>query len=199
MNKEFFTYEKVKAAIEKAGFKFFTGHMNLNMIGVRTTNRKADNFDDFFLLLWQTVVNGVTENHIYVNDEFTTDPGIYYLKNKLLNPKGCAVMARGQYPGLWKIGMHFSYEAFVQVKPCNFYRDKDKDDFAEPEGEIFSAIIGLNQHHGYDSANVGNNSAGCQVHKRKNQLGYTLGVAKKSLEHFSNSFTYTLLYEEDFK
>lgn len=70
MTKNDFTYNKVKAAVEKAGFKFFTGKFNLNMIGVRSKNRKVNNWDDFFILCWQDEKG---RNQIWVNDQFTTD------------------------------------------------------------------------------------------------------------------------------
>lgn len=196
MKKEDFTYAKVKAAVEKAGFKFFTGNMNLNMIGVRSSNRKVDNWDDFFILCWQE--NG--KNMIWVNDQFTTDPGIYYMQQKLLNPAGCGIIARGQYKGLWKIGLHGAnrYEAFVQTGgKVKLYRDRNKDNIMDFDPKsIQEGFFGVNQHHGYDSSSVKNNSAACQVHRYKKDLAYVLSIAKKNTAAgWGDSYTYTLLEE----
>lgn len=196
MKKEDFTYAKVKAAVEKAGFKFFTGNMNVNMIGVRSKNRKVDNWDDFFILCWQE--NG--KNMIWVNDQFTTDPGIYYMQQKLLNPAGCGILVRGQYRGVWKIGKHGAaqYEAFVQTgNKVKLYRDRNKDNIMDFDPKsIMEGFFGVNQHHGYDSVNVKNNSAACQVHRYKKDLAYVLSIAKKNTAAGNgDSFTYTLLEE----
>jgi hypothetical protein len=197
MKKTDFTYEKVKKAVEKAGFKFFTRVNDLNMIGVRTKNRTVDNWDDFFLLLW---VDENNKKQIWINDQFTTDPGIYYMQKKLLNPKGCAILARGQYRGVWKIGTHGKnkYEAFVQTgNKVKVYRDRNKNNFMDFDpNSLEEGYFGINQHHGYDSAKVGPNSAGCQVHRYKKDLAFVLSMAKKQIKAgIGDSFTYTLLEE----
>lgn len=191
------TYDKLKNIITGLGYTFYEGEMNINMIGVRTNNTLSDYFDDVFYLAYQH--NGENVLKEYLN--FTTDPGLYYLQNKLLNPHGCAILKPGQYKGMWKIGMHGyknPYEAFVQAKQCVVYRDRNKDnhtDFLEESIDV--GIFGINQHHGYSSKNVGANSAGCQVHKTKEQLNEVLTIAKESLKYYQNSFTYTLINEKD--
>lgn len=200
MKKEDFTYNKVKAAVEKAGFKFFTGNMNINMIGVRSLNRKVDNWDDFLIICWQE--GG--KNMIWVNDQFTTDPGIYYMQTKLLNPNGCGILARGQYRGVWKLGKHLGkYEAFLQLgAKVSAYRDRNKDNIMDFDPKsLASGFYGCNCHHGYDSKNVSNNSAMCQVNRYKKDLAYALSLAKKNTAAGNgDSYTYTLLEEGiDFK
>ena len=178
MKKEDFTYEKVKKAMEKAGFKFFTGVNDLNMIGVRSKNRVVDNWDDFFLLLW---VDENGKKQIWVNDQFTTDPGIYYMQKKLLNPSGCGILARGQYRGVWKIGPHGKnkYEAFVQIgNKVKLYRDRNMNNIMDFDPKtIMEGYFGVNQHHGYDSGKVGPNSAACQVHRYKKDLAFVLSMS----------------------
>jgi hypothetical protein len=195
MKKEDFTYAKVKAAVEKAGFKFFTGNMNLNQIGVRSKNRKVDGWDDFFIACWQE--NG--KNMIWVDDQFTTDPGIVYMQQKLLNPNGCGILARGQHRGIWKIDKHQGkYEALCQRSgPVMFYRDRNMDNIMDFDPKTLqSGMVGCNHHHGYDSAKVGPNSAMCQVHRYKKDLAYVLSLAKKNTAAgWGDTFTYTLLEE----
>ena len=194
MNKSELTYDTVKAAVLKAGFKFFTGEFNLNMIGIRTKNRAVDNWDDFFVLCWQE--KGV--NKIWINDLFTTDPGIKYMQKKLLNPKGCAILVRGQYKGVWQEGLHQGkYTAFRQVEPVKVYRDRNQNNIMDFEPKtIQEGMFGINQHHGYDTKNVDGNSAGCQVHRYKKDLSYVLSMAKKNVAAGNgDTFTYTLLEE----
>jgi hypothetical protein len=190
------TYDRVKQALLLKGYTFFTGNLNLNMVGIRTKNRKVDNWDDFFCLLWEE--NG--QKHIWVNEEFTTDPGIYYLQTKLLNEKGCAFVKPGQYRSLWEIGQHNGkYKAFVQTGRIDVYRDRDKNNYLNPEtSTLDSGFFGINQHHGYGAQVVGPNSAGCQVHRRPEELQYVLQMAERSIPLYGKKFTYTLLEETDF-
>lgn len=197
MRKEDLTYAKVKEAVEKAGFKFFTGAYNLNFVGIRTKNRQVDNWDDFFCLLWQEE-DGC--NDIWVNDQFTTDPGVYYMVHKLLNSSGCGILARGQYRGVWILGKHAGrYEAFIQRgNSVRYYRDRNRDNIMDFDPEtIQEGYVGCNMHHGYDAkAGVNRHSAMCQVHRYKKDLQYLLQMAKKQVRHgYGDKFTYTLLEE----
>ena len=198
MKKEDITYKNIKAVVEAAGYKFFTGPYNINMIGMRSYNRKIDLWDDFFILAYE---DENKKKIVWVNDNFTTDPGIYYMQNKLLNPNGCAILARGQYRGVWKIGKHGHsnpYEAFVQSgNKVKVYRDRNKDNITDFDPKsIQEGYFGINQHHGYDSGKVGPNSAGCQVHRYKKDLAHVLSIAKKNIAAgWGDKFTYTLLEE----
>lgn len=195
MKKEL-TYNSIKAAIKNKGYSFFEGDLNLNIVGIRTEDRKADNYDDYCCLLWQE--DG--QNKILVFDEFTTDPGIYYLTKKLLNPKGCAILIPGQHRGIWQIGVHNGkYEALVQTgNKVTVARDKDLDNLLELDPKTYdTGFFGINFHHGYDSIKVGPNSAGCQVFKHDEDLAIALSICKKSAKKYGNKFTYTLLLEGD--
>lgn len=196
MTKQDFTYDKIKSLMIGKGYSFNTGEGQLNMVGVRSANRSVDNWDDFFCLLW--IEGG--KKMIWVDDNFTTDPGIYYMQTKVLNPKGCGILAEGQYKKVWKIGPHGAnkYEAFVQLgAPVKAYRDRNKDSYLDFDPKTLeSGYFGCNQHHGYDSVKVNNNSAMCQVHRYKKDLAYILTMAKKSKE---TAWDYTLLNEADFK
>lgn len=190
------TYNTVREAILKKGYSFFTGELNINLVGIRTSSRKADNFDDYFCLVWQE--NGFEK--ILVLDEFTTDPGIYYLQTKLLNPNGCAILKPGQYKGVWQIGKHNGkYKAFVQTgNAITVYRDRDKDNILEEDPKTLeTGYFGINGHHGYDAIHVGPNSAGCQVFRHDEDLNQILLIAEKSAAKYGNKFTYTLIEEKD--
>lgn len=191
-----FTYDKVKALMTKKGYPFKTGEKELNMIGVRSSNRAVDNWDDFFILCW--IEGG--KKMIWVDDQFTTDPGIYYMQTKLLNAAGCGILAEGHHKDIWVIGAHgqAKYKAFVQTGgKVRAYRDRNKDNYMDFDPKtIQEGFFGCNQHHGYDSLKVNNNSAMCQVHRYKKNLAYVLSLAKKDI---NKKWSYTLFNEADFK
>ena len=194
MKKEDLTYDRVRAAFARKKYKFQIGEFIPNMVGIRSSNRKVDNWDDFFCLLYQEQ----GKNKIWVNDQFTTDPGIYYMQKKLLNPEGCGILAPGFYEGVWMIGLHGGkYEAFRQTgNKVKFYRDRNLDNIMDfDEKTLKEGFVGCNQHHGYDAkGGVNNNSAMCQVHRYKKDLAFVLDVAKKS---GLKRFNYALFNESD--
>jgi hypothetical protein len=195
MTKADFTYDKVKDIMTKKGYSFKTGNKELNMIGVRSNNRVVDNWDDFFILCWTE--NG--KKMIWIDDQFTTDPGIYYMQEKILNPKGCGILAPGHHKDIWVIGKHgqAQYEAFVQTGgKVKAYRDRNLNNYMDFNlSSLDEGFFGCNQHHGYDSSKVGKNSAMCQVHRYKKDLAYVLSLAKTDP---NKKWSYTLLDESDF-
>lgn len=197
MKVEDLTYDKVKEAVEKAGFKFFTGPYNLNFIGIRSLNRKVDLWDDFFCCLFE---DGDGCPNIWTNDQFTTDPGYYYMVKKLLNSSGCGILARGQHRGIWKIDLHAGrYKAYCQRSgPVTYYRDRNRDNIMDfDESTKTSGYVGCNMHHGYDAkGGVNNHSAMCQVHRYKKDLTFLLKLGEKQIANgYGETFTYTLLEE----
>ena len=186
-------YTKLEEAVNAKGFKFFTGDMNINLIGVRSSDTLTNDFDDVLYIAMQVG----DDKRVYVFNQFTTDPGHYYLKKKFLNPKGCAILKPGQYRGMFTFGKHRGkYDALVQQKPCTVYRDRTKDNKIDKKTEQ-KGIFGINMHHAYDSEEVNKYSAGCQVHQDDYKLTKVLELCKMSAEVYGDSFTYTLLEKKD--
>lgn len=187
-------YDILKETIEKMGYAFFTGEENINIIGVRTEDVVTNEFDDELLVAIQ--LNDVRQ--VFSFRDFTTDPGFYYLKQKFLNPKGCAILKPGQYRGMYAIGSHRdSGKALVQVGKCTVYRDRNKDNTINKKTES-TGLFGINMHHAYDrKGKIDKHSAGCQVHRNRQQLGSVLGLCKKSAAKFGPTFTYTLIMRDD--
>jgi hypothetical protein len=114
--------------------------------------------------------------------------------------KACAVYKHPQQArGAYKVGLHRgSYEALVQWRPVEYWRDGNKDEKADYGGEVFKDVIGLNIHRSsiHDSDEINRYSAGCivfskmedwntfmkLVHKQKRTMGY-------------HTFTFTLIAE----
>jgi len=181
---------------------FFDGNKNynLNLIGVRRDNAGTNKFDDYVLVIYRD--NSGQE--LCKKYPATTDPGEYWLKNPI-NPKGTAVLVPGQYRGSWKLGKHQNnYEALVQRKPVKVWRDNNKDDIIDyiHLKLINEGYFGINIHRSnpYDkSYAVGKWSAGCQVFQAIADYKEFMALCKKSATLYGNSFSYTLVTEEDLR
>ena len=127
----------------------------------------------------------------------TTDPGIYW-RNNLMNVNGTAILQPGFYKGAFRIGMHQGkYEALVQNVPFKFWRDKNKDDTLDMEGETYTEVAGVNLHHaGAASTQVDKWSAGCQVIANLDNFNELMSIVHKS--QAGNTFSYALFTEQQF-
>lgn len=188
------SYKQLQDIMERKKYRFFTGDRNINLIGVRANNTISNNFDDTLYIAIE--LDGIKQ--VFKFDDFTTDPGHYYLKQKFLNPAGCAILKPGQYPGIWQIGKHKGkYRALVQTGICTVYRDRNKDNTIDTDTEQ-TGLYGINMHHAYDTkSSINRYSAGCQVHRSVNSLNFILNLCTASARIYGSSFTYTLLEAED--
>lgn len=189
-----------EAIFKRKGYAFFTkGEYNLNIIGVRSYNRHkvTNRFDDALVVIynnskgWQKLIYPIT-----------TEPGRYYMMQKMCNIKGTAILVPNQYRGCWKIGKHNNqYLALVQAKPVSVYRDSNKDDVYDYDPKtIDNGLFGINIHKSNQyrvSKTVDNWSAGCQVFADPIHFQSFMNLCKKQSERYGNSFTYTLLEEKD--
>jgi hypothetical protein len=190
------TYDMVKGAIERKG-KFFTGPYNMNLVGIRGPSRDPDAWDDVFCMLYQDESGA---NQIRIFDHFTTDPGKYYLEHPI-NPKGCAIVAPGQYRRVWTFGKHRGlYDALVQRGYISVYRDRNLDDHIDMDPSTIerSKNFGINLHHGYGSDIVNMTSAGCQVLQSPSDLDSVLDLCRQQRSHgYGSWFTYTVIDESE--
>ncbi|WP_271270233.1 hypothetical protein [Aliamphritea hakodatensis] len=198
MDMSFITTDLIRAACQRLDYKFFEyGDYNLNIVGIRTADDKANTFNDFITVSFK--VQG--EWRLYVFDA-TTDPGVYYRQNPL-NVLGTAILAAGQHPGAFKLGKHRGlYPALVQASPLPVHRDNDKDAELDTTGLVDEGWHGINMHHAsarWVSKLVDKWSAGCQVLASKADLDFIVGLCRHSAALYGNRFTYTLLDEQDLK
>lgn len=199
------TLENIKSYFEAKQYKFFDTpdkKLNLNIIGVRRDNQGTNTFDDFLMIMYR-------EEELMVSHrwEATTDPGKYWLENPM-NPKGTAVLIPNQYRGTWKLGKHQNnYEALVQRKPVQVWRDNSKDEVIDYESfstvnPVDEGFFGINIHRSnpYTESYVINKwSAGCQVFKRVQDFTEFMDLCRDSAKIYGNSFTYTLIDEKDLR
>ena len=188
--------------MNKKGYTFFDGNkqLNVNLIGVRRDNPGTNEFDDFFVMIYRDKkLKEVCEVF-----PVTTDPGEYWLENPM-NPKGTAVLVPGQYRGTWQLGKHQNnYEALVQRKEVKVWRDNNKDKVIDYKSfhTISEGYFGINIHRSnpYDKSYLVNKwSAGCQVFQSVNDFDEFMKICKKSANLYGNSFTYTLLTEQEIR
>jgi hypothetical protein len=171
----------------------------LNLIGIRSKNRRANKFDDWFTITFY--LDKSYKTYLY---PCTTDPGSYWLNN-LLNPRGCAILVPGQYKDVYSLALHRNkYEALCQrLGSVKVYRDKNKDNQLDiDKNTIQEGMFGINIHHASLKGItewVDMYSAGCQVFQNIDDFYHARNLWRTSSKIFGNCFTYTLLQEEDFE
>jgi hypothetical protein len=177
-----YTIDELKSQFNKLGYKW----LDFQFIGIRSNADLPNVFDDMFYVINKNSITHYT---------CTTNAGTHWLMN-LLNPKGTAVLKPNQYIDTWQIGLHQGkYEAFVQVKPVDVYRDKNKNNKAEELGTTDRGLFGINIHRANEkivSKFIDKWSAGCQVLNNPADFQTVLTYAKLSNQKL---FTYTLLKE----
>lgn len=185
------------SAMEAKGYVVFSnpkGH-DLNIVGIRTADLSPNTFND-----WLTVFYLFEEVWNYFAFPATTDPGTYYRENPI-EVKGTAVMKPGQYRGAYMIGRHKGYKALQQIGPITVFRDANRDDEIDTTGvEEDTGIHAVNIHRAdafRPSVTVGKWSAGCQVVRDPDHFAFLLSLCERARENYGNSFTYTLLDEQD--
>ena len=163
-----YDFEKL---FKRKGYAYFTnGRYNLNIIGVRRKvhdNEITDKFDDYLVLIYKTQNREV--RRLY---SITTEPGYYYM-----------------------------YKALVQVKPVKVYRDNNKDKVYNMNPKtIDTGVFGINIHRSKEfgsSDKIDRWSAGCQVFKIAEEFKSFMKICEEQSKLYGNSFTYTLINEED--
>lgn len=184
------SYNGLKEYFKSLNYHFDERVHGLNIIGIRSSLNATNLWDDKLVLAY---INNKREPIVKVFNEFTTDPGYYFLKTKLLNPKGCAILCEGQHLKMFTVGKHNNkYEALVQYTPVTVYRDSNKDNILDTT-LTDKGMFGINLHHGYNSSIIFNNSAGCQVLKNIKDLSEVLALAKLHEAVYKKGINYTLL------
>ncbi len=170
---------------------------NLNIVGIRNSNPKWNEFDDVFVIFWK-----YRGKWNVVKMAGTTEPGATYLKNPI-NDKGGFILLPGQYRGVWKLGKHLGkYDALLQLGgSVKGVRDNDRDNEYDYDAPGDVGYFGINFHR-YNADNVEHDdvnraSAGCQVVQNADEYDIAISLFKKSMEYFGNSFTYTLIMDDD--
>lgn len=178
--------------------------LNLNIVGIRDVTPEWDRFGCRLAIFWEE--QGRWTLRLY---PFTTYPGDYYSRTKLLHRDGVLIMAPGQYRGAYRLRKHRGlYEALCQDgAPVRVYRDGNRDRVYDMlDRTIQSGYFGANIHAPenpddgisrdlYES--IGSASAGCQVFARVSHFVEARQLWRESARHQGASFTYTLITDAD--
>ena len=190
---------EIKAAMRSKNYLVFGSEKgyDLNLFGIRTADNRANSFNDIVGVMY--MYDGRWNSFCF---PATTDPGLYWREHPM-NVDGTAILKPGQYRGAYKVGEHKGYPALQQLSPLSVYRDSNKDNILDmDESTVQKGMFGINIHRASShrgSTQVDKWSAGCQVLQDPLQFEFLMSLAKKAANIFGNSFTYTLLTEDDFK
>jgi len=171
---------------------------NLNIVAIRNKNAKLDEFGCHLVAFWKH-----KGNWIFHKWPITTYPGKRYLIEKLLNPRGAAILCPGQYRGAYGIRKHRGkYDALCQTYgPVRVFRDGNRDkEFDLNPSTIMKGWFGINIHRSQKNGctlRVGAYSAGCQVFKCGNHFSNFMSICYAAKRRFGNKFTFTLINESD--
>jgi hypothetical protein len=199
MDSSIITYDRLKAITTAKKYKFFTGGpYDLNLIGIRTEDNRANTFNDFFVIVY---LDDQLRPQVFI-EMATTDPGLYYLHHPM-RVNGTAILKPGQYPSCWTLGLHKGqYKALVQCGPMTVYRDNDRDSNLDViPGTEETGLFDIQYHHAGNEFSwlVDRWSAGCQVAARVDDYDKSMGIINQQISHgHGRKFTYTLLVEKDF-
>ena len=170
---------------------FSSGAYNLNLWGVRSPEQESNRFDDWICC----ASRDERGRWVVYSWPDTTDPGAYWLQNPG-RVDGTAILVPGQYRGAWSIGLHRgSYEALVQRKPVQVWRDNNKDKTLDwGRSKAHKGLFGINIHKaGAKSSQVDRWSAGCQVFSQAAHFADLMALVRKSATTYGDAFTYALI------
>jgi hypothetical protein len=175
------------------GYAINTRPYELNIVGLRSPIVRSNSFDDDIHVFFKND-KGHWEHYAW---KATTDPGTYWLQNPM-QPKGTGILAHGNYPKAYRLGMHRGkYLALVQTRPVTVIRDYDRNavlDFYNGNEE--TGYFGINIHHAKSTGTtdkVDRYSAGCQVFADINDFDFFLRLCAKHQQLYGNAFDYTLI------
>ncbi|WP_338792316.1 hypothetical protein [Bernardetia sp. MNP-M8] len=179
--------------LKKSKWKVNERPYELNLVGFRSTNTKANRFDDTFVCFFKNR-NGFWEINRY---DCTTDTGTYWLKNPMTEG-GTAMLQAGQYVNAYQLGSHRGkYEALVQRGEVLIRRDYNKDNRLDfMNGKLMKGYYGINIHRASSNGTtkfVDEYSAGCQVLANANDFNELISLARNHANMYGNQFTYGLI------
>lgn len=182
--------------VESLGYKIFTQkEYDLNIIGIRSQNRRPGLFDDEICVCYKEGFDWIEERY-----KATTDPSMEQHRDPD-NPKGVAILKPGQYRGVYKIDKHAGkYYALCQRgAEVTVYRDNNLNERTDYINEE-SGYFGINLHRAHPNKIVQSTRAyshGCQVIQNPADFMRLMGLARLQIGIGYESFTYTLIEATD--
>ena len=193
------TIEEIHEVMSEAEMVVFEKPFDVTLGAIRTADNESNKFNDWLFASFFTKNDGL----VSVIIEGTTDAGLYY-REKPMQIDGTAIIQHGvQHRGAYtymEVGGHRGQEAFRQTGKMAYWRDANRDEYLDFEGEVRHDIYNTNIH---DMGTLGNNvgkwSAGCLGSTEENmELLYS--IAKVQILHGNgNKFSLALLHENQFE
>jgi hypothetical protein len=197
----------IMAAMRRLGYRIFDlddADYNLNIVAIRNPEASLDRYECSLVIFWK--YEGAWHSRRW---PITTFPGSRYLIEKLLSPKGAAILCPGQYLGVYALDLHGGrYRALCQRNGAVIvYRDGDKDRVFDLEpSTIQQGSFGINVHaaiaptssnQGHVAERVYASSAGCLVFQRMADFVEFREYCEKAAKIHGNQFSLTLITEDD--
>ena len=157
-----------------------------------TNSDLPDWYNDAFLVLMVHSDGRVTRSRLVKG---TTEPGTYYVKNRL-NPAGAAFVAIDEmHKDIWMRGRHKRQaNCLIQIgAPIKVIRDSNNSHGRSQSDPIQTGFFGINYHYGGSGNSIGRHSAGCAVVQSKDEHQYTMDFINKAL---NKKVSYILLDRE---
>ena len=172
--------EDIISLVKSQGYDIDTTPFKLNVVGIRdTANTEPILFQDEIAYFYYDQNGNLIGNVA----RGTTSPSVYYLENPM-NLSGAAILKQGQYKNAYAIGLHRGkYKALVQVKPVTVMRDKDRNSYLDFFASTQTGLFGINIHKATiknNQAEIGQDSAGCQVFMNINDYNDMMKMAETS-------------------
>jgi len=198
--------EMIHECMKDHGMVVFEKPFDATLGGIRTKDNKSNTFNDWGFMSLPTDGGGI----ISVVAEITTDAGLYYRENPL-NVDGTAIIQHGvqhrsayQYQNPRKNRSqrgHKGKEAFRQVNDMLYWRDADRDQYLEFDGEEYKDNFATNGHdmgtRGVEGE-VNKWSAGCWGSEEEiMDLFYDLALLQMAHGN-GDIFSYAMLHENMF-
>lgn len=197
----------IVGAMRRLGYKVFERDdedYNLNIVAIRNPEASLDRYECRLVLFWK--YRGLWLSRKW---PITTFPGSRYLIEKLLSPKGAAILCPGQYLGVYALDLHGGrYRALCQRNGAvNVYRDGDKDRVFDLDPttiqkgsfgiNVHAAVAPTNSNKGHVAERVYASSAGCLVFQRMGDFIEFRNYCESAAAIHGNQFTLTLLTDDD--
>lgn len=191
------TYNEIEKVYQEKGYKFFKGPNNVNLYGIRSNSLLVNEWNDILGVAYEDKFG----NKINLIHSGTTKPGLYWLKNKMGNMNGTAILIPGYFQGCWKLGEHKGYLALQQHgSKFKVWRDNDKDGQFDYQGKVYEDVGGLNMHTESllnTTEKVGAYSAGCQVREFDKEHFMVMNLLELAAAQYGPYFSYALFTDRD--
>lgn len=193
------TIENIHEVMRESEMVVFDRPFDVTLGGIRTKDNSSNKFNDWLFASFFTGDGGIVSTIV----EGTTDAGLYYREHPMQIDGTAIIQHNAQHRGAFtymEVGGHRGQEAFRQTKKMTYWRDANRDEYLDFDGETFTDIYNTN---GHDMGTLGNNvgkwSAGCWGSVEEN-MDILYLIAQIQMKHgLGNKFSFALLHENKFQ